>query len=146
MPRFLITYDITCPRRLRRLHKGLKRLAMPVQYSVFLAELSSAGFANVVELIEGIIDKRHDDVRIYPLSRAGWQRRLGKPVLPAGITLTALPGQFAIEVAGESISHPAIAAPLRKQVPRRTTALQSRAAKAIKGKLQTGQKRGIQIL
>ena len=36
MREYIICYDITCPRRLGRIHRVLKRLANPLQYSVFL--------------------------------------------------------------------------------------------------------------
>jgi len=37
---YLISYDIADPRRLQRVHAFLRRHALPVQYSVFLARLS----------------------------------------------------------------------------------------------------------
>jgi len=36
MPEYIICYDITCPRRLGKIHRLLKQSALPLQYSVFL--------------------------------------------------------------------------------------------------------------
>ncbi len=38
---FIISYDIADPKRLSRIHRMLKRLAMPLQYSVFYARMSA---------------------------------------------------------------------------------------------------------
>jgi len=41
--------------------------------------------------IEEIIDRKADDVRCYPLPTRGFQGRIGRASLPAGITFTGLP-------------------------------------------------------
>lgn len=91
---FLVAYDIRKARRWRRLHGGLKRLAIPVQYSLFYGEFTPATLARVVALIEEVIDPRVDDVRIYPLPRDGWMRVIGRPILPGGLMFTGLPAPF----------------------------------------------------
>lgn len=35
----VVCYDIRCPKRLGRVHRYLKKRAIPLQYSVFLAQL-----------------------------------------------------------------------------------------------------------
>ena len=88
---YLITYDITAPRRLARLHRKLKRFATPIQYSVFHGQLTDRSLQDVVRLIHEIINPKMDDVRIYPLPKNGWARSFGKSVLPTGIHFTSLP-------------------------------------------------------
>lgn len=102
----LIAYDVANPRRLVRLHRALKRYAVPIQYSVFHAELSRAALAEVSALIESIIDPRQDDVRIYLLPRDGWARSLGRRSTPSGVFYTALPLPFhsAGDIGGEAAS------------------------------------------
>ena len=64
---WLITYDITNPRRLVRLHRFLVRQATPVQYSVFHFEGSAAQMGRLMADIETRIDAGTDDVRAYQL-------------------------------------------------------------------------------
>lgn len=62
---WLITYDITNPKRLVRLHRFLVKQATPVQYSVFHFEGSAAQMGRLMADIETRIDVRTDDVRAY---------------------------------------------------------------------------------
>lgn len=138
---FLVAYDIRAPRRWRRLFRGLKRVAIPIQYSLFYGEFTAAGLARVVALVEEVIDPRADDVRIYPLPRGGWQARIGRPVLPAGIGFTGLPAAFRAPVAGpDGAGSPAPPAP-----PERVAGPRGREARAIEARAQTGQRRGIRV-
>jgi CRISPR-associated protein Cas2 len=90
----LITYDIANPKRLIRLHRSLKKVAMPIQYSVFCGELTDAVLANVRQMIDQIINRRQDDVRIYILPRHGWSIAIGRPLMPEGLNFTCLPTQL----------------------------------------------------
>jgi CRISPR-associated protein Cas2 len=76
------------------LHRALKRYAIPIQYSVFHAELGEAALASVVALIERTIDPAQDDVRIYRLPAGGWAQSLGVSPLPPGIGYVSLPQTF----------------------------------------------------
>lgn len=160
MPKpYLISYDIADPRRLRRLHRALKRQAFALQYSVFHAELTEAGLKAVVETIERIIDARKDDVRIYPLPRNGWARACGRDVLPPGVSCTGLPLLLRAGTQESDLerSHddpreeqhdqpPAggpPAAGARKPSP---SAARSREARRIMAVQQTGQRRGLLLL
>ena len=64
---WLITYDITDPKRLARLHRFLVRQATPVQYSVFHFEGSAAQMGRLMADIEARIAPASDDVRGYQL-------------------------------------------------------------------------------
>ncbi|MEJ2612895.1 MAG: CRISPR-associated endonuclease Cas2 [Candidatus Thiodiazotropha sp.] len=66
--------------RLTRIHRYLKKLAMPIQYSVFLIE------CNAKELQE-MINPKQDDIRIYTLPLKPVIMTLGKQALSQGIYL-----------------------------------------------------------
>jgi CRISPR-associated protein Cas2 len=151
---YCITYDIASPRRLARLHRRLKRSAMAVQYSVFFGELSEAGLRELKASIEAIIDPRKDDVRIYALSRTLWTRTMGRPLLPEGIGFTGLPLVFQCarqqqsQLPGERLNMDP--AP-RKNDPSGTrraplTLKQQKEARRIQAIVQTGDRRGLQLL
>jgi len=63
---YLVAYDIREPRRLQRVHSYLKRRALPVQYSVFIARLTPIQLQRLLAGLARLVD-RTDDVRIYSL-------------------------------------------------------------------------------
>lgn len=93
MTDFLICYDISNPKRLGRVHRCIKKWALPIQYSVFLFTGSQRQLDRCLEQLLSIIDEKADDLRCYPLPHQGRRQRLGKPVLPTGIVHTDLPTQ-----------------------------------------------------
>lgn len=145
---FLLTYDIASPKRLIRLHRALKKRAMPIQYSVFLGRFSRAGLQEVEEVIRAIIHPKQDDVRIYPLPAHSWRTCLGRPVLPAGIHLTLLPDVWpGLRDSGPSAGHgQQEAAHPATPPPPRTTDTGTHHGRHITARIQTGQRRGIQLL
>lgn len=84
---YLISYDIADPRRLQRVHAFLKKHAMPVQYSVFLARVSERRLVSLLAEINQRIDPRSDDVRAYPLPADCEAVTLGRLYLPEGVML-----------------------------------------------------------
>ncbi len=86
---WLIAYDITCPRRLGRVHRYLKTVAVPVQYSVFAAEETPAGIQRIRLALANIINPKNDDVRIYPLPNKLELHHYGRHPLPEGLLLLA---------------------------------------------------------
>lgn len=64
---FLVAYDISCPRRLRRVHRYLKKRAVYVQYSVCVLEASRSEAERVRDDVAALIDPDRDDVRFYRL-------------------------------------------------------------------------------
>ena len=91
MSEFIVCYDIGDPTRLRRLHRFLKRHAVPLQYSVFLFTGDDRQLERLLALAEGYIDAKVDDLRAYPLPARGLKAYIGKPTLPAGIQFGRLP-------------------------------------------------------
>ena len=79
---WLVTYDITNPKRLVRLHRFLVKQATPVQYSVFHFEGSAAQMGRLMADIETRIDVRTDDVRAYQLPEHLSIDTIGRGSLP----------------------------------------------------------------
>ena len=84
---WLIAYDITEPRRLRRVHRFLRKHAVPVQYSVFAAYDTPARIGQLRAALADQIDPRSDDVRIYPLPSEPELSVLGRKAMPEGVLL-----------------------------------------------------------
>ena len=84
---WLIAYDVSAPRRLRRVHKLLCGHAVPVQYSVFAARCSPAKAGIIRGSIAALIDKRADDVRFYPVPEPAHLFVYGRKALPDGLRL-----------------------------------------------------------
>lgn len=91
MSEFVICYDITNPRRLGRLHRYLRKSAVPLQYSVFLFVGDERQLDRLMTGIVPMIDPKTDDVRAYPLPARGLKARLGRPALPEGIQWSGMP-------------------------------------------------------
>jgi len=85
MKNHLICYDIANPKRLGRVHRLCKRYAMPLQYSVFLAELNASRLEELVRSLEAIIDQNEDDIRIYPLHNGHEALFIGQAKMPEGV-------------------------------------------------------------
>lgn len=92
MQQTIICYDITCPRRLARIHRYLKKHAWPLQYSVFVFTGTPTQLDRCWEQLGRLIDPRSDDVRAYPLPQRGLRWSLGAAPLPEGIHCAALQG------------------------------------------------------
>lgn len=102
MPRtWLIGYDITCPRRLQRVHRAMVSRATPIEYSVFLFVGSERALAECLATVDGLIDAKSDDVRCYPLPARGVQERIGRATLPEGIQWTGLPAPLGTPLTSE---------------------------------------------
>jgi len=76
---FIISYDISNSKRLRKLAKELEKFAIRIQYSVFyVPSVSQEMLFDIIETINEIIDTNEDDVRIYTVSDPGF--KLGQAV------------------------------------------------------------------
>lgn len=91
MSEFVICYDIANPKRLGRLHRYLKKIAVPLQYSVFLFVGDDRQLDRCLKHATSLIDEKEDDLRGYPLPARGFKARLGKPALPEGIQWSGMP-------------------------------------------------------
>ncbi len=79
---WLITYDIADRKRLGRLHRFVKKHAIPVQYSVYATQQSVAGIGRLASDLRAYIKAQEDDVRIYQIPDKPLIVTLGKSALP----------------------------------------------------------------
>ena len=76
---YLICYDISDKKRLRKLAKELGEAAMRIQHSVFyMPSASQEDLFAIMDIIDEIIDPLDDDVRIYTVLGVGI--RLGQAI------------------------------------------------------------------
>ncbi|RLK48719.1 CRISPR-associated Cas2 family protein [Alkalispirillum mobile] len=59
---YIVAYDISCPKRWRRVFKLMKGYGEWLQLSVFQCRLSRQRHAELVALLDGIIHHEHDHV------------------------------------------------------------------------------------
>jgi len=84
---WLIAYDIAEPRRLMKVHKCVKKVGVPIQYSVFLARMTHPEIKGLMEDLSAIIHPRSDDVRAYMIPESIQVDCLGQNPFPDGIML-----------------------------------------------------------
>lgn len=74
---YIICYDICDEKRLSKIHRYLIKKAMPIQYSVFYAELTPS---QVEQIVEDLIYLHHtqDDIRIYTVKNFKQSIFIGK--------------------------------------------------------------------
>lgn len=66
---YLIAYDIADPRRWRRVHRAVRAVALPLQYSLYYApRLTWRQLTALEDRLREIVSAQQDDVRIYPLA------------------------------------------------------------------------------
>lgn len=85
--RYVLCYDISDEKRLRKIHRRVREDGIALQFSVFDCILKAKHLQRLIRDIRAIIDPRLDDVRIYgPRVEAPiiW---LGTPPLPDGVQL-----------------------------------------------------------
>ncbi len=87
MDRWVIAYDIADPERLRKVFHYLRRRAVHLQYSVFLARLGADALGDLLADLRLLIAEEADDIRIYRVPSAPWWRVMGRPPLPESIAL-----------------------------------------------------------
>ena len=68
--RYIVTYDISDPKRLRRVFRTMKGYGDPLQYSVFQCDLSASERILMVEALSAIINLREDQVMLINIGPA----------------------------------------------------------------------------
>lgn len=63
----LITYDITDPKRLRKMHSFLKEYGLNTQKSVFECDIDKNALRLIREFCRETLDLKTDQVRIYKI-------------------------------------------------------------------------------
>jgi CRISPR-associated protein Cas2 len=82
--RYLLAYDISHPRRLRRVHQVATTYGYPLQYSVFVCDLDDVQLVALERDLSRVIHHREDRISIFdlgPPNGRGVQcvRQLGLP-------------------------------------------------------------------
>ena len=62
---FVITYDISNEKRLRKTALFLEKNAIRIEYSAFFVEAERKKIMFIIKEIKKIINKKEDDVRVY---------------------------------------------------------------------------------
>lgn len=83
--RYLLCYDIADPKRLTRVHRFVSKRAAPLQYSVFIAEMTPFVLDRLLASVAALIKHMEDDVRVYPLPDRIRFATLGRSALPDGV-------------------------------------------------------------
>jgi CRISPR-associated protein Cas2 len=66
---YVITYDIPCNKRRKKVADLLEGYGQRVQYSVFECQLSTEKYQNLRRQLRKKLKLEEDNVRFYPLSR-----------------------------------------------------------------------------
>ena len=77
---WLICYDVADPKRLRRTFKELQDVALPVQKSVFVAELTQAELEQLMRRLAEHIGPQEDRLQVFSLHELAAPRNLGQAV------------------------------------------------------------------
>ena len=84
---YIIAYDIANPRRLSRVHRTLKKMGLPVQYSVFTVVMKRKAVLKLLERLNSLMKTAEDDIRCYRLPEKTDVDSLGKQFFPEDIML-----------------------------------------------------------
>ena len=87
---WIVCYDISDARRLRAVHRHLRRKGLPLQYSVFLVQASAAAMHHIMEELAGLICEAADDVRAYRFPLGSECHMLGRSILPEDVVISPL--------------------------------------------------------
>lgn len=86
---WLVSYDIREPRRLRRVHRQLRKCGATVQYSAFSVQADDARMHALLATLETLIDPHRDDLRAYHLPQRCPVWMLGRQSMPDGVYIDA---------------------------------------------------------
>jgi CRISPR-associated protein Cas2 len=64
---YIVTYDISDPRRLRRVYRTMRGFGEHLQLSVFCCDLTAADRIRMIGALEGIVDRDEDQVVLVDL-------------------------------------------------------------------------------
>jgi CRISPR-associated protein Cas2 len=68
--RYIVSYDIADPKRLRQVHKTMLGYGEPLQYSVFCCDLTAAARITLMAELSELIDHREDQVMLIDIGPA----------------------------------------------------------------------------
>jgi CRISPR-associated protein Cas2 len=73
--RYIVSYDISDEKRLRRIHRTMKGYGEPLQYSVFRCDLSASERVLMIEALSKIINHREDQIMLVDIGPADGRGR-----------------------------------------------------------------------
>ena len=81
MDSYLVCYDISNPKRLRKVARTCEDFGYRKQFSVFLVRVSATDFVRLRTRLYDLIDLNEDQVLFIPLTESGLQRMetIGRP-------------------------------------------------------------------
>lgn len=81
MDSYLVCYDISDPKRLRKVARCCEDFGYRKQFSVFLCRISATDYVRLRSRLYDVIDLNEDQVLFIPLTESGLQRieALGRP-------------------------------------------------------------------
>ena len=85
--RYIVSYDVREPKRLRRAHKKMQGFGDPLQYSGFACNLSKKELAMMEEAISEVVNLREDSVLIIDAGPVGGRGSESMKTLGAQIIL-----------------------------------------------------------
>jgi CRISPR-associated protein Cas2 len=65
--RYIVSYDICEPKRLRRVHRTMRGYGEPLQYSVFRCDLSPAERVLLIEALTPLLHHQEDQVMLIDI-------------------------------------------------------------------------------
>lgn len=68
--RYIVSYDIADPKRLRQVHKTMLGYGEPLQYSVFCCDLTAAARTMLIADLSELIDHREDQIMLIDIGPA----------------------------------------------------------------------------
>ena len=76
--RWLVAYDISDPKRLARVYRFMVKKGVPLQFSLFSVTMTTRQAQALGAQLCNLIDRKEDDLRLYPLPDGAVIERLGK--------------------------------------------------------------------
>lgn len=89
---YVVTYDVSCDKRRKKVSDLLEGYGRRVQYSVFECVLSAAKFKELQKRLKARYKVGEDSVRFYPLS----SHTLGQVLVWGDPPLTGMPGSVIV--------------------------------------------------
>jgi CRISPR-associated protein Cas2 len=73
---YIVAYDISDPKRLRKVHKVMKGFGVPLQYSVFSCDLTATELVRCETALRDVMDTKTDQVLFINIGPARGRARL----------------------------------------------------------------------
>jgi CRISPR-associated protein Cas2 len=92
---YIVSYDISEPRRLKKVHKAMVGFGQHIQYSVFRCDFSDVDKVRMKARIGALINHKEDQVLIIDLGPTDGRARnciehMGKPYYPRAFEATVV--------------------------------------------------------